>query len=235
MFSPKLTDNANVNLTKLGERFIAMTETPIPVAVRSPRRSPRPALHMTPPGSSRPRTRTSTARPRGCSTTPPSSGRGTATASSCFAPDELEARGASRPTPVREPAYMHSFGLTERWLVLAEFPFVVNPLRARVQRPPLHRELPLEARARHALPLCSTGESGRRVGPFETDALLRLPPRQRLRGRRRRRGRDICTFRDAAIVEDLYMERLRAGKPVASPAWSASGSRRPRERSTPSG
>ena len=24
--------------------------------------------------------------------------------------------------PVREPAYMHSFGLTERWLVLAEFP-----------------------------------------------------------------------------------------------------------------
>ena len=30
--------------------------------------------------------------------------------------------------PVKEPAYMHSFGLTERWLVLAEFPFVVNPL-----------------------------------------------------------------------------------------------------------
>src|SRR6185436_15390224 len=31
MFSPKLTDNANVNLAKLGERFISMTETPIPV------------------------------------------------------------------------------------------------------------------------------------------------------------------------------------------------------------
>ena len=31
IFSPKLSDNANVNLTKLGERFIAMTETPIPV------------------------------------------------------------------------------------------------------------------------------------------------------------------------------------------------------------
>ena len=31
MFSPKLSDNANVNLTKLGERFIAMTETPMPV------------------------------------------------------------------------------------------------------------------------------------------------------------------------------------------------------------
>ena len=26
-----MSDNANVNLTKLGERFISMTETPIPV------------------------------------------------------------------------------------------------------------------------------------------------------------------------------------------------------------
>jgi beta,beta-carotene 9',10'-dioxygenase len=31
VFSPKLTDNANVNLVKLGERYISMTETPIPV------------------------------------------------------------------------------------------------------------------------------------------------------------------------------------------------------------
>ncbi len=30
-FDPKLSDNANVNLTRLGERYIAMTETPIPV------------------------------------------------------------------------------------------------------------------------------------------------------------------------------------------------------------
>ena len=31
MFSPQLSDNANVNLVKLGDRFISMTETPIPV------------------------------------------------------------------------------------------------------------------------------------------------------------------------------------------------------------
>jgi carotenoid cleavage dioxygenase-like enzyme len=31
IFSPKLSDNANVNLVELGERFISMTETPIPV------------------------------------------------------------------------------------------------------------------------------------------------------------------------------------------------------------
>ena len=31
LFSPELTDNANVNLTRLGDEYIAMTETPIPV------------------------------------------------------------------------------------------------------------------------------------------------------------------------------------------------------------
>src|SRR5712671_1982297 len=31
MFSPGVTDNANVNLTRVGERFVAMTETPLPV------------------------------------------------------------------------------------------------------------------------------------------------------------------------------------------------------------
>ena len=28
---------------------------------------------------------------------------------------------------------------------------------------------------------------------------------------------DICTFPDSGIVEDLYLDRLRAGKPIASP------------------
>src|SRR6478672_6756865 len=31
MFSPGVTDNANVNLTRVGERFVAMTETPLPI------------------------------------------------------------------------------------------------------------------------------------------------------------------------------------------------------------
>ena len=31
MFAPGVTDNANVNLTRIGKRFVAMTETPLPV------------------------------------------------------------------------------------------------------------------------------------------------------------------------------------------------------------
>ena len=31
VFSPEFTDNANVNLVRIGERYIAMTETPLPI------------------------------------------------------------------------------------------------------------------------------------------------------------------------------------------------------------
>src|SRR3954447_17567115 len=31
LFSPDITDNANVNLMRLGERYVAMTETPLPI------------------------------------------------------------------------------------------------------------------------------------------------------------------------------------------------------------
>lgn len=38
--------------------------------------------------------------------------------------------------PVDRPAYMHSFALTERYVVLAEFPFVVNPLDLMLKKKP---------------------------------------------------------------------------------------------------
>src|SRR5215203_3708612 len=38
-------------------------------------------------------------------------------------PPEGPRPGVIATKPVRHPAYMHSFGLTERWLVLAEFPY----------------------------------------------------------------------------------------------------------------
>ena len=118
----------NVNLAELGERFIAMTETPIPVAVRrrdaGRRRRRLRGARDADDRASAPRSRerrdaqlrrqARAAQP--VPLLPPAPGR------------------AERPRSIarrrsREPAYMHSFGLTERCFVLAEFPFVVNPLR----------------------------------------------------------------------------------------------------------
>ena len=211
MFSPKLTDNANVNLTKLGERFISMTETPIPVEFDAETLATA-GVPYKPPGQ------LSTAHPHMDRAT-----KGMLNYAAKLGPRTsyrffLLRPGSSKPEviatkPVREPAYMHSFGLTERWLVLAEFPFVVNPPRLAFSGRPYienYRWKP-ELGTRFHLFDRATGES---VGPFETEPRFGFHHVNSYE----EDGEvvvDICTFSDAQIVEDLYLERLRAGKPIA--------------------
>jgi carotenoid cleavage dioxygenase-like enzyme len=113
---------------------------------------------------------------------------------------------------VREPAYMHSFGLTPRWLVLAEFPFVVNPVSlATGGRPYIenYRWKPELGTRFHLF----DRSSGQVAGPFGADARFAFHHVNAYE-----EGDevvvDICTFPDAGVVEDLYLERLRDGKPV---------------------
>jgi carotenoid cleavage dioxygenase-like enzyme len=112
--------------------------------------------------------------------------------------------------PVREPAYMHSFGLTERWLVLAEFPFVVNPISIPLSGRPYienYRWKP-ERGTRITLVDRSTGEA---TGPFETDPFFCFHHANAYE----ENGSvvvDACTYESPRIVEDLYLERLREGK-----------------------
>ncbi len=210
MFSPKLTDNANVNLTKLGERFISLTETPIPVEFDSETLAAA-GVPYKPPGQ------LSTAHPHMDRAT-----KGMLNYAAKLGPRTsyrffLLRPGSSKPEviatkPVREPAYMHSFGLTERWLVLAEFPFVVNPPRLAFSGRPYienYRWKP-ELGTRFHLFDRATGSS---AGPFETDARFGFHHVNSYE----EDGEvvvDVCTYPDAGVVEDLYLERLRAGKPV---------------------
>jgi beta,beta-carotene 9',10'-dioxygenase len=213
VFSPKLTDNANVNLTKLGERFIAMTETPIPVEFDGQTLATA-GVPYDPPGQ------LSTAHPHMDRTT-----GGMLNYAAKLGPRNsyrffLLRPQSSKPEviasiPVREPSYMHSFGLTERWLVLAEFPFVVNPVRLATSGRPYienYRWQP-ERGTRFTLVDRSTGQT---AGPFEADARFGFHHVNSYE----EDGEvvvDVCTFPDAQIVEDLYLERLRAGKPIANP------------------
>ena len=211
MFSPKLTDNANINLTKLGERFISMTETPIPVEFDAETLATA-GVPYKPPGQ------LSTAHPHMDRAT-----KGMLNYAAKLGPRSsyrffLLRPGSSKPEllatkPVREPAYMHSFGLTERWLVLAEFPFVVNPPRLAFSGRPYienYRWKP-ELGTRFHLFDRATGKA---AGPFEAEARFGFHHVNSYE----EDGEvvaDICTYSDPGIVEDLYLERLRAGKPIA--------------------
>ena len=168
MFSPKISDNANVNLVKLGERFIAMTETPIPGPVRR-RHAGRRGRRLQGARDAHDRPSAHGSRDQGHAQL----------RRQARAPQQLQVLPAAarrerspRCSPrkaVREPAYMHSFGLTPRWLVLAEFPFVVNPLRLAFSGRPYienYRWRP-ELGTRFHLFDRTNGQS---VGPFETEA-----------------------------------------------------------------
>src|ERR1035437_4622680 len=111
LFSPELSDNANVNVGKLGERFVAMTETPLAVEFDG---------HTLAAAEVRPYR-----VPGHLSTAHPHMDRASGSmlnyaaklgASSHYrffslAPHDGETRVLAS-LPVKEPAYMHSFGLT---------------------------------------------------------------------------------------------------------------------------
>ncbi len=73
--------------------------------------------------------------------------------------------------PVKEPAYMHAFGMSERFLILAEYPLRVNPLRLALSGKPFiqnYRWRPEEGTRFQIF----DRETGARRGTYETDAFF---------------------------------------------------------------
>jgi carotenoid cleavage dioxygenase-like enzyme len=227
-----LPDNANINVVKLGERFIALTETPLPVQFDPRTLAAADVRPYEVPGQ------LSTAHPHGDRASgamlnyaaklgPSSSYRFFEVPASAERGRRTKARVIGS-VPVREPAYMHSFGLTERWLVLAEFPFVVNPLALALSGRPYienYRWKP-ERGTRFTLVDRASGET---VKGFESDACFAFHHVNAYEDG----GEvvvDACTYPDATLIEDLYLERLRTGKPI-TPATLTRFRLRPGERS----
>jgi beta,beta-carotene 9',10'-dioxygenase len=219
LFAPKraLADNANINIARLGERFVAMTETPLPVQFDPQTLAAADVRPFAAPGH------LTTAHPQ----LDRSSGGmlnyaanlGGRSSYRFFALEPSQGSGPVRPLrmiaslPVKEPAYMHSFGLTKRWLVLAEFPFVVNPLALALSGRPYIENYRWKPELGTRFTLVDRA-SGKSVAGFRTDACFAFHHVNAYDD-----GEDVvvdlCALADAAIVEDLYLERLRMGKPIA--------------------
>jgi beta,beta-carotene 9',10'-dioxygenase len=213
VFRPKLTDNANVNLVELGDRMIAMTETPIPVEFDAETLATVGVAYEV-PGM------LTTAHPHldratgGMLNYAAALGPRNQYRFFLLRPDAESPEIVAR-VGAREPAYMHSFGLTERFFVLAEFPYVVNPMRLAASGRPYienYRWKP-ELGTRLTLIDRRTGEA---TGPFETDPCFGFHHVNAYEADGEVIA-DVCVFEDAGIVEDLYLDRLRGGKPVARP------------------
>jgi beta,beta-carotene 9',10'-dioxygenase len=205
--------NANVNVSRLGDTLVAMTETPMPVAfdpatletlgVEPP---PAPGMHSTAHPHLDPAGRE--AINHVVHFGPRSEYR--FFAQFADAPPRLLAR-----IPVSRPAYVHSFGITERHLVLAEGPLVVNPLRLLLSGRPFIENYRWEPDRGGRL-LVVERATGRLRGTYETDPFFTFHHINAFE----RDGElvvDLCAYEDASIIDALYLDRLRAGGPLAPP------------------
>lgn len=128
MFSPRPTDNANVNVSKIANEFVALTEIPLPIAFDPKTLKAAGVLKYddTLKGN------LTTAHPHYDSQKKEGINYLTYfSAQSSYKVYRISYGSKTREVigtiPAKEPGYMHSFGMTQNYVVLAEYPFVVNP------------------------------------------------------------------------------------------------------------
>jgi beta,beta-carotene 9',10'-dioxygenase len=208
MFSPGFTDNANVNLARLGDQFVAYTETPMPVEF-DPKTLETLGIAYSPPGRG---PKLITAHPHHdpkrremltyqVHLGPRSSYRFWASK------DGRTHREIAR-IGVREPSYIHSFGMTERYLVLFRQPLVVNPMSLPLSSRPFIENYRWEPERGTQIAVVDR-ETGA-VRDFETEALFHFHHINSFE----HDGElvvDLAGFADTEVIDAFYIDRIRGG------------------------
>jgi len=207
-------DNANVNLQELGRRYIAMTETPLPVEF-----DPKTLATLGKPAwpDKDAYGQVTTAHPHydyeRDEVVNYTAHFGPRTSYKVYAAAEVGAkRRLIGSLPVKRPGYMHSFGMSERYVVLAENPLVVNPMSVPLSKKPFidnyrwepERGTRLIVMDRHTGELQGIHETEamfcfHHVNSFERDGELVV---------------DLIAYDDPAVIHMLDLDQLRAGEPT---------------------
>jgi carotenoid cleavage dioxygenase-like enzyme len=213
IFSPKFTDNCNVNVDALGGEMVAFTETTLPVRFDAETLQTLGRFDISPQvGGSITTAHLLRDTERACRFSyVVAFGRKSRYRLFSIA----DADGSERVVAemgVDRPAYMHSFAMTQRYLVLAEFPLVVDPLRLLLDFEPFirsYRWTPERGLRFHVF----EKDSGRLVKSLQTDPIFAFHHVNAFEDG----GSivvDLVGYRDARVIDQLYLARLRAGEPV---------------------
>ncbi len=208
MFRPALTDNCNVNLARLGDEYVAMTETPVPVAF-DPDTLETLGVGAASPGHH------ATAHPHH----DPERGEmlayvtkfGRRSEYRLFAQREGEQRMIARHQ-VAEPSYMHSFAISERYLALVAFPFVLNPIDLALGRRSFVESFSWKPERGTEI-LVFERESGDLRGSFAAEPCFSFHHINAFERGDDELVIDMAAYDDASIVEGLYLDRVRRETP----------------------
>jgi beta,beta-carotene 9',10'-dioxygenase len=207
IFSPDVTDNPNVNLARLGERYIAMTETPMPIEFDA--ETLETAGHLEYADGLK--AHVTTAHPH-------------------HDPDRdelvnyhayfsrvsryvlygLPAGSSTRRViaelPAKEPSYMHAFGMSGRYLILAEYPLRVNPLKMAFSGKPFIQNYVWRPRESTKFQVVDR-QTGALRGTYETDAFFCF---HHVNAFERDDGKelviDLVAYDNASIIDALYLD-----------------------------
>jgi beta,beta-carotene 9',10'-dioxygenase len=213
LFDPaaQLSDNGSVNVTRLGDQYLALTETPLPVAF-DPGTLETLGVRGTPPAD------LSTAHPHHDRTRGELVGHGTKIGARSnyvlYAQRDVADQRVVASIPAKKPAYQHSFGLTQRHAIVFEGPFVVNPLALALADRPFIENFHWEPERGTRFWVVDR-ERGGVAGPWVGEPLFCFHAVNAFED-----GDDVVidllAFDDASIVPALALGRLRDGE---APPW----------------
>lgn len=114
--------------------------------------------------------------------------------------------------PVKSPAYIHSFGMSERFLILVEYPLVVNPLRLRFSGEPFIRNYRWKPEKGTHFHVIEKG-TGRLVKSATSDAFFSFHHVNAFE-----QGQQVCidliVYPNNQVIDELFLDRLRNEDPV---------------------
>jgi carotenoid cleavage dioxygenase-like enzyme len=205
---PRFGDNASVSVVRLGEQFLAMTETPLPVAFDPATLT---TVGVGPPAPGQ-LTVAHPHRSRGSGELVSYATHfGPLTTYRVYAqPPESKRRMIAR-LAVSRPAYMHSFAITEHYVVLVEFPFLVVPVAIPLSGRPFIENYHWHPRRGTRFQVIDL-TTGKQVGSYRGEPLFAFHHVNAFE-RDRDLAIDLCAYPDAEIVHALYLERLRQPTP----------------------
>ncbi len=206
VFSPRITDDAKVNLANLFGHYVALAETPIQVEFDP--------LTLEPVGTflweEKPVGQMTTVHPTY------DAARNQAynlvvryNAISHYHLYSMTAYGRTKlvsSIPVYQPAYLHSFGMSENYLILAEFPMVVNPIRLLLWLSPFIENFRWKPERGARFFVIHRG-SGEVVARFESESFFSFHHVNAFE-----QGDDLIVdlvaYQDASILKSYYLENL---------------------------
>lgn len=212
LFSPDITDNGAVNISHVAGKWLAITESPMAVEF-DPTTLETVGVHQRAKGTRIPIAHEHVDRDTGelyglrTAIGPRSHYEITATDAESGA-ERLVAK-----LPVRRPAYQHSFGLTDRYAIVSEHPFVVDPIRIPLSGKPFIENFRWEP-GRGVSFIAVDRKTGKVAGRWTGEANFCFHHVNAFDEEDGSIVVDFCAFPDAGIIDALALGARRAGAPA---------------------